>query len=158
MLDNIRKSKLYLFFLILIIIAVITIVYFNIGKKGKESYTDMFRENRDVLNELSSSLMSLEYELSIYRDSKEIHITLNGKTVGISELSIKEDIKNEIKIAMKDMNLRSIEGTKTYIEFIFNSHKDRHSIVYTINKSELDSYTNIDDLGDNWYYCYIFNE
>ena len=143
---------------ILIVITVLVFLYLNMNKKGKDNYIDAFRKNQNIVEEISSSLMSLKNEMSILKESGKIVVRQNGNTTDISEYILDEETKSNIERAIRDMGIRSINKSNTYLEFVYDSNKDLHSIAYTTDKNQLISYTNVQHLEGNWYYCYIFNE
>ncbi len=144
--------------LVLIIIVVIMLFHFGMNKKGKEDYIEMFYENKNTFEEISNSIISLEYDVSILKESGKIIVKQNKNAVEISKSSIDEQTKNNIKRAISDLDIRSINKINAYIEFIYSSKKDFHGIVYATDKNQLSSFTNVQHLEGNWYYCYIFNE
>ncbi len=130
----------------------------EIENEKLEDYEEIFYKNKDRFTELSRSLMTFENDISITKETNEIIIDKDGKELGISKTSLDQDLKDNIKDTMNDLALRRIEKKATYIEFSYDSLTDRYSIVFTPNRNQLNSYTDIQDLGDDWYYCYICNE
>ncbi len=153
-----RHFVMLLIACVLIVITVIVFLYLNMNKKGKENYIATFHKNKNIVEEISSSLMSIENEMSILKESGQFVVSQNGKTTEISEYILDEETKSNIERAIKDMGIGSINKSNTYLEFVYDSNKDLHSIAYTTDKNQLISYTNVQHLEGNWYYCYIFNE
>lgn len=172
--NNKKSKKRYIVFSILGVIGAIALVLIiynskqeigttinqntEIENKEIENYMEIFYKNKDGFTELSRSLMILENDISITKESNEILVVMDGKEQGISENSLDQETKASIIDAMNNLDLRSIDKTDTYIEFSYNSLTDRYSIVYTADRNQLDSYTDIQDLGNDWYYCFIYNE
>lgn len=124
-----------------IIIAVIMLLYLSMNKKGKEDYIEIFNENQNIFVQISSSLMPLGYEMSIVKESEKIVVIQNENASEISQYPLDEEIKNNIERVMRDVGIRSINKSNTYLEFVFDTNKDLHSISYAEDKNQLISYT-----------------
>lgn len=159
MVDFFRKHYVILMIiLVLIIIAVIVLLFLSMNKKEKEDYIEVFNKNKNVFTQISSSLMPLGYEMSIVKESGEIVVRQNGNVSEISQYSLDDETKSNIERVIRDAGIRDINKSNTYLEFVYDSNKDLYSIAYATDKNQLISYTNVEHLGDNWYYCYIFHE
>ncbi len=144
--------------LVLIIIAAIMFFWLSSDKKDKEDYIEIFYRNKDAFEEMSNSLMSIEHEMSVFKESGKIVVKQKGSTIEITEYPVGEETKNNIKRAISNLGIRNISKTDTSLQFVYNSKKDFHGIVYAADKSQLTGFTNVEHLEGNWYYCYIFRE
>lgn len=159
MLNLIKKhSLLTLIICLLLVITVIVLLYLSMNKNREEDYVEIFHDNKKVFEELSSSLMSLEHGMSIFEESGKIIVRKNGNNTELSEYFRDEETKSNIERAIRDLGIRSIGKINGYLEFTYYSKKDSYSIVYATNKNQLNSYTQIQNLEDNWYYRFIFQE
>ena len=66
--------------------------------------------------------------------------------------------KSNIERVIRDLGIRRITKSSTDIEYVYNRNKDSHSIAYATDKNSLNSYTDVQHLEGNWYYCYIYHE
>lgn len=120
-------------------------------------YVSLFRDNKDMFVELAKKLDEEESDIKIINKSG-IAVIKSDQTYKLSEYSFDKGINEEIEFAFKEFNIREITKSLGKVEFMFDSEKDRCSIVYAENKDVLNNYTEIKNLGDNFYYCFIFNE
>jgi hypothetical protein len=131
------------------------IFIFNIENKGRDFYIETFRNNKELFEDILNSIITLQNEVNIFQEDGEIYISQNGNNTLLSEITLNEVTKSNIKRVINDLNISSIEKYSTYIEFIFNSKRNQYSIAYTVDNNQLIGYTNEVYLEDNWYYCDI---
>jgi hypothetical protein len=127
----------------------------NFEKKGRDFYIKTFRKNKDLFEDISNSITSLQNEVNIFQEEGEIYVNLSGINTLLSDFTLNEATKSNIKRVINDLNISNIEKYSNYIEFIFYSNSNQYSIAYTVDKNQLINYTNEVYIEDNWYYCYI---
>lgn len=158
MLTLLRKFYLVIILLVILVILAILLLYRNSKNQGQDFYIEKFIINKEVLNDIVKDLAKSNDDFRIYKESEKIEIIKNGMNTLDVKALFDEETKNNIINAINDLELSRIEKVKTNLEFVYTSKKDQHSIVYSIDKNEVNSYTELKDLGDNWYYCFRVHE
>ena len=159
MVDFFKKHFIMLLITCVLLVAIIIMfLYLGTNKKGKEYYIEIFQKNQNIFEDIFSNLMSLENEISIIKESGKIIAIQNGNRIEITDYILDEETKSNIERVIRDLGIRRITKSSTDIEYVYNSNKDSHSIAYATDKNSLNSYTDVQHLEGNWYYCYIFHE
>ncbi|WP_235836039.1 hypothetical protein EPD62_013335 [Acetivibrio thermocellus] len=144
--------------LILILLIGATALFFYINEKEKQDYIEIFRRNKSIFEEISTELMPLEYGTTVSKEAGKIVVKQNGNITEIFQYPIDEETKTNIRRAINDFGVKSINKTDECLKFIYSSKRDFHALVYTADKSKLTGFTDVEHLEGNWYYCYILYE
>jgi hypothetical protein len=137
-------------------------MYTRISNKKEDDgyfyYEKILNENKKEFDHIAQCLISLDYQyLTIYMDSNKLLVSDNGESISLSDVPLDNEIISSIKDLSKRLNIEYIYRLDGYVKFLFYTEEDQYSLAFTFDKSKLNCYTNIEDMGDNWYFCYIFN-
>jgi hypothetical protein len=159
MLIHLKKFYLVIKFLVVIIfISALLLLYRNYKNQGQDYYIEKFNINKEVFNDIVKVLAKPEYDFRIYKESEKTIIIKNGENTLDVDALFDEETKDNIINVINDLELSRIDKFNKNLEFVYKSKKDQHSIVYSIDKNEINSYTEVKYLGDNWYYCFRVHE